>query len=101
MNALLHARASSFPTFNLTEQKKREIKSVSVISATGFIPLDKKVQDLVCMRYCSSLSTVEDFPGSKGQQPGSHFYGSSWHEGRHKSISVLLFVRLLQLALSQ
>jgi len=35
-----------------SKQKEREMESVSVVSATGFIPLDKKVQGLLWKRHC-------------------------------------------------
>lgn len=77
MNAKLNARASPPSTWLQTEGKETE----TVISAT----------DLVWTKHCrkaqslSSLSLADDFPGSMGQQPESHFYGSSWHEGRRKA----------------
>lgn len=74
-----------------SEQKERDMESVSVITATGFIPLDKHFQGLLWRRHCRKAQSIvyslhslaEDFPGSTRQQPGSHFsYGSSWDNDR-------------------
>lgn len=83
----------SSPCFNLTPHRRNGRWRLSVISATDFLWTRhcRKAQSM------SSFSLTKDFPDSMGQQPESHFYGSSLHEGREKkSISVLLFIKLLQ-----
>lgn len=67
------------------DSKQKEWEMETVISAT----------DLLWMRHCRKVQSMssrslavpccQDFPGSMGQQPESHFYGSRWHEGRKKA----------------